>query len=90
VSTEGRAIRDDDHFELANGTTNPRRASLAMKSSRRASVRPAVRARLSEQKLASKRPSTRTRQRRFSRHSRVTECVRTANVVRAGGLKAVI
>ncbi len=64
--------------------------SLAMKSSRRASVRPAARARLSEQKLASSRPSTLTRQRRFSRHSRVTKCVRTANVVRAGLLNVPI
>jgi len=85
-----RADPDEHHLGRGRDGTNRPRVSLAMKSSRRASVRPAARARLSEQKLASKRPSTLTRQRRFSRHSRVTECVRTANVVRAGWLKRVM
>jgi len=80
----------DDHLERGSDGTKWPRASLAMKSSRRASVRPAARARLSEQKLASKRPSMLTRQRLFSRHSRVMECVRTAKVARAGRLKKLI
>jgi len=74
----------DGHFGRESGVKGRLRTSLAMKSSRRAPVQPAARARLSEQKLASSRPSTLTRQRHFSRRSSVTECVRTANVVRAG------
>ena len=58
-----------------------------MKSSRRASIRPAARARLSEQKLASNRPSTLTRQRFRSSRSSVTTCVRTAKVIRAERVK---
>lgn len=54
-----------------------------MKSSRRASVRPAERARLSEQKLAITRPSTLTRHRSLSRQSKAMMCVRTVKVVRA-------
>jgi len=90
ATTEARVDSVEDYFERANGTTKFRRVLLTMKSSRLASVRPAALARLSEQQLASKQPSTLTRQRCFSRHSRVTVCLRTANVVRAGALKGII
>jgi hypothetical protein len=54
--------------------------SAAAKSRRRASRRPAARARLSEQKLANLRQSTLTCQRSFSSRSMVTVWVRTAKV----------
>ena len=47
---------------------------------RRASRRPAARARLSEQKLANRLPSTLTTHRSFSSRSMVTVWVRTAKV----------
>jgi hypothetical protein len=59
-------------------------ASRAMKSSRRASFRPADRARLSEQKLANRRPSTVTTYRFFSICSIPTMWARTEKLARGG------